>query len=129
MLVHLKPHIPISVDPHEISDARLPLSDQLALEVACGLLERGQPHRTVSTIREHRLLNTPLRRTSFVIPDDGTMHHGLKRKGMTLMLLWDEPVSQHTEERTHSYSQFCENYRRYALRLKRFMRQNHRADD
>ncbi len=81
------------------------------------------------TTLERRLLNTPLRRTSFVTPDYGAMHQELKRKGMTLMLLWEEHISQHTEERTHSYSQFCENYRRYAQRLKRSMRQIHRAGE
>lgn len=45
------------------------------------------------------------------------------------MLLWEEYVAQHPEQSTWRYSQFCENYRRYALRLKRSMRQIHRAGE
>jgi transposase len=48
---------------------------------------------------------------------------------MTLMLLWEEYVAQHPQQSTWRYSQFCENYRRYALRLKRSMRQIHRAGE
>ena len=78
---------------------------------------------------ERRLFNAPIKRTSYVIPDYGAVHQELKLKGMTLLLLWEEHVKQHPEERTHSYSQFCENYRRYAQRLKRSMRQVHRAGE
>ena len=47
---------------------------------------------------------------------------------MTLMLLW-QYVEAHPGQSTWCYSQFCENYRRYALRLKRLMRQIHRAGE
>lgn len=36
---------------------------------------------------------------------------------------------QHSGQAIHSYSQFCENYRRYAKTLKRSMRQIHRAGE
>ena len=65
----------------------------------------------------------------FVEPDWSRMHRELDRKGMTLMLLWQEYVEAHPEQSTWRYSQFCENYRRYALRLKRSMRQIHRAGE
>ena len=48
---------------------------------------------------------------------------------MTLMLLWEEHCHEHPDEPTHRYSQFCENYRRYAKTLKRSMRQIHRAGE
>ena len=38
---------------------------------------------------------------------------------MTLMLLWQEHTERHAGQNTHRYSQFCENYRNYAKRLKR----------
>jgi transposase len=48
---------------------------------------------------------------------------------MTLMLLWQEHSEQHPGESIHSYSQFCENYRQFAKKLKRSMRQVHRAGE
>ena len=62
-------------------------------------------------------------------PDYGRVHQELPRKGMTLMLLWQEYVAAHPGQATYRYSQFCERYRRYALRLKRSMRQVHRAGE
>ena len=76
-----------------------------------------------------RLAGTPQRASAFVRPDFARLHQELRRKGMTLMLLWQEHVSQHPGETTHSYSQFCENYRRFAKSLKRSMRQIHRAGE
>ena len=76
-----------------------------------------------------RLAGQPVRPSDFVRPDYGRLHQELRRKGMTLMLLWEEHVQAHPEESTHRYSQFCENYRRYAKTLKRSMRQIHRAGE
>lgn len=69
------------------------------------------------------------RPTHYVPPDYGRAHQELRRKGMTLMLLWEEYVAAHPGQSTYRYSQFCERYRRYALRLKRSMRQIHRAGE
>lgn len=63
------------------------------------------------------------RPTHYVPPDYGRPHQELRHKGMTLMLFWEEYVAAHPEQATYRYSQFCERYRRYALRLKRSMRQ------
>jgi transposase len=65
----------------------------------------------------------------YVPPNYGLVHQQLRRKGMTLMLLWEEYVAAHPDRPTYRYSQFCERYRRYALRLKRSMRQVHRAGE
>ena len=78
---------------------------------------------------QHRLVGAPQRASGFVVPDYGRMHQELRRKGMTLMLLWEEHATQHPGQNTHRYSQFCENYRRYAKTLKRSMRQIHRAGE
>ena len=76
-----------------------------------------------------RLLGAQQRASGFVAPDYARINQELRRKGMTLMLLWQEHVSQHPDASTHRYSQFCENYRRYAKSLKRSMRQIHRAGE
>jgi transposase len=81
------------------------------------------------TALHNRLLGTPHRASGFVQPDHGRIHQELRRKGMTLMLLWEEHRTQHPGQCTHRYSQFCENYRRYAKSLKRSMRQINRAGE
>ena len=65
----------------------------------------------------------------FVEPDRGRVHCELDRKGVTLMLLWEEYVATHPNERTWRYTQFCEHYKAFARRLKRSMRQHRRAGE
>ena len=64
-----------------------------------------------------------------VQPDYAQLHLELRRKGMTLNLLWEEYRAEHADQHTYSYSQFCDNYRRFAKQLKRSMRQTHRAGE
>lgn len=61
-------------------------------------------------------------------PDYARMHQELKRRGVTLQLLWEEYTAA-AAGRTYRYSQFCERYRQFAAGLKRSMRQIHRAGD
>lgn len=65
----------------------------------------------------------------YVQPDYAAIHLELKRKGVTLMLLWQEHQADNPEGRTYQYSQYCEHYRRWAKTLKRSMRQIHRAGE
>jgi transposase len=78
---------------------------------------------------ERRLLASPEKPRHHVQPDFGRIHHELRRKGVTLMLLWEEYRAEYAERQTYGYSQFCENYRQFAKRLKRSMRQIHRAGE
>ncbi|MGI9376187.1 IS21 family transposase [Eoetvoesiella caeni] len=78
---------------------------------------------------ERRLLVAPEQPRDHVQPDYGRLHQALRGKGMTLMLLWEEHRADHANAQTYSYSQFCENYRRFAKQLKRSMRQIHRAGE
>lgn len=66
---------------------------------------------------------------SFVEPDWGRIHRELDRKGVTLMLLWQEYVAAHPDGRTWRYTQFCEHYKAFAHTLKRSMRQHRRAGE
>ncbi|MDY7545062.1 IS21 family transposase [Glaciimonas sp. CA11.2] len=77
----------------------------------------------------HRLLVTPERTRDHVQPDYARLHHELRRKGMTLMLLWEEYRADYAQHQTYAYSQFCVNYRQFAKQLKRSMRQIHRAGE
>lgn len=61
-------------------------------------------------------------------PDFAHLHQELKRKGVTLQLLWEEYAAAHAGQ-AYRYSQFCLLYHRFAQTLKRSMRQVHRAGD
>ena len=85
---------------------------------------------------ERRLLSAAQQVPTYARPDYGRIHQELRRKGLTLMLLWEEYCAQASDEhsadnpvRALRYSQFCENYRQFAKRLKRSMRQTHRAGE
>ena len=96
---------------------------------AAGLSSWSQIQDMDETALHNHLLGTPVRSSDFVTPDYAKLHQELGRKGMTLMLLWQEHAEQHPGQAIHSYSQFCENYRRFAKKLKRSMRQVHRAGE
>ena len=76
-----------------------------------------------------RLLAGQDERGPCVLPDFALMHRELSRKGMTLMLLWQEYQAEYVGQRTLQYSQFCERYRQYVRTLKRSMRQIHVAGE
>lgn len=63
-----------------------------------------------------------------VEPDYFQMHQALKRKGVTLQLLWAEYVAVHGE-RGYRYSQYCNRYRQWRDRQRRSLRQIHLAGD
>ena len=61
-------------------------------------------------------------------PDYARIHQELKRKGVTLLLLWEE-YTQGAGDRAYQYTAFCTRYRDWSLTLKRSMRQAHRAGE
>lgn len=61
------------------------------------------------------------------LPDCVYLHTELKRKGVTLMLLWEEYLGEHPQG--FRYSHFCEIYRQWARKLKISMRQTHKAGE
>ena len=60
-------------------------------------------------------------------PDWAAVHRELKRKHVTLQILWDEYIERHPEG--YRYSRFCELYRAWAARLSVTMRQSHAGGD
>lgn len=62
------------------------------------------------------------------IPDFEYIHKELKRKGVTLQLLWEEYYETH-QERSYSRTQFCALYREWRKKLNVSMRQHHKAGD
>jgi transposase len=60
-------------------------------------------------------------------PDWAAVHRELKRKHVTLQMLWDEYVERCPAG--YRYSRFCELYRGWASRLSVTMRQSHAGGD
>ncbi len=61
------------------------------------------------------------------IPDWSDLHRDLKRKGVTLQLLWEEYKANHPDG--YQYSWFCERYRQWRSKLDVVMRQDHKAGE
>lgn len=62
-----------------------------------------------------------------LLPDFGYIHTELKKKGVTMQLLWDEYAADHPGG--YRYSQFCNLYRIFRGRLNLSMRQIHKAGE
>jgi transposase len=60
-------------------------------------------------------------------PDWAAVHAELKRKGVTLLLLWREYRAVHRDG--YGYSRFCAIYQKWRARLSPTMRQVHQAGD
>ena len=79
----------------------------------------------------HRLgkaRDVPARSQRYGAPDTAAIHQELKKKGVTLQLLWEEYRARDPEHSYH-YAQFCVYYRRYRDSLARSLRQTHRAGE
>ena len=61
------------------------------------------------------------------VPDWSHVNRELRRKGVTLTLLWHEYKAAHPEG--YQYSWFCDQYRAWAGTLDLVMRQEHRAGE
>ena len=60
-------------------------------------------------------------------PDWPTVHRELKRKHVTLVIVWDEYIAANAGG--YSYSRFCELYRGFESKLSPTMRQTHAAGE
>ncbi len=104
------------------------VSKYLALADACGL-----DWEAAQALDERQLTARLLPRTnaagSYVEPDWAAIHRELDRKGVTLMLLWQEYQAANAERRTWGYTQFWTHYKNYVRTLKRSMRQHRLAGE
>ena len=99
------------------------------LAAACGLDWPMVATLSEAALERRLLAGRADRPSHYVAADYGQVHHEMRRKGMTLSLLWEEYVEAHPGQATWRYTQFCENYHRYRLLLRRSMRQIHRAGE
>ena len=60
-------------------------------------------------------------------PDWPAVHREMKRKHVTLLIVWDEYIAQ--SPGGYSYSRFCELYRAFETKLSPTMRQTHAAGE
>jgi transposase len=67
-------------------------------------------------------------RRGLASPDWAAVHRDLRRKGVTLSLLWEEYRAAHPDD-GYGYSRFCDLYRRWEGRLSPVMRQHHVAGE
>lgn len=129
-VIRLKWHARLS---HESIATTLNVSKGVVAKYVGLASAAGLDWETVQDWSEQRLSTALLPRSTtsqpFVEPDWGRIHRELDRKGMTLMLLWQEYVASHPEQRTWRYTQFCEHYKTFTSRLKRSMRQHRRAGE
>ena len=93
--------------------AGLTYKESLALDDAA-LAARLQPQRHAQS--------------EFAQPDFARVHRELRRKGVTLQLLWEEYRAQATGI-PYSRSRFCERYLEFRQHLRRSMRQTHVAGE
>ena len=61
------------------------------------------------------------------LPDWNALHEELKRKSVTLFLLWEEYKAVHPDG--YEYSRFCDLHREWAGKLPVWMRQDHQAGE
>jgi transposase len=108
--------------------SRPPVAEYVRRAPAAGL-SWPLPDSLDEATLERRLLatthNPPVLR--YPPPDWPHVHRELRRKGVTLFLLWQEYKAATPEG--VQYSQFCAAYRQWAGRLDLVMRQSHRAGE
>ena len=120
-----------------LSDRKIAQSLRVSRPTVAEYVRRAQaaglswplPDTLDDTALERRLFATaaptPIARRP--TPDWTIVHQELKRKGVTLLLLWQE-YKANTPDGLQ-YSQFCEAYRQWAGKLDLVMRQSHRAGE
>ena len=104
------------------------VSKYLSLAGAAGLDWKATAELDEALL-ERRLFGRSDNETQLVEPDFANIHIELRRKGVTLMLLWAEYRAAHEGQRTWAYTQFCGHYKAFAKTLKRSMRQQRRAGE
>ena len=113
---------------HSIRVRRPPVAEYVRRAQAAGL-SWPLPDALDEMALERRLLATaakpPVARRP--PPDWATVHPERKRKGVTLVLVWQEYKASPPDGL--QYSQFCEAYRHWAGQLALVMRQRHRAGE
>ena len=100
----------------------------LRLASACGLTWPLPEALDDSELEKRLYRQVAAREPTFAEPDYALVHQELKKKGVTLTLLWEE-YRQAVGERGYQYTAFCTRYKDWTGQLKHSMRQIHRAGE
>ena len=98
--------------------------------VAAAELAWPLPDDLTDTVLEDRLYGNAGTRQGYrrnVEPDWAMIHRELKRKHVTLSIVWDEYIAQNPDG--YRYSWFCDLYRAWEGKLSVTMRQSHAGGD
>ncbi len=99
---------------HEQIAAALHISKGVVAKYAGLASAAGLDWATISALGEagleQRLLAKPAKPASYAMPDYGRIHQELRRKGVTLMLLWEEYQAENADRQPYRYTQFCEHW-------------------
>ena len=116
---------------------RIALSVGVSRSTVCDYLNRAQAAglswplpASMTEAEVEQLLFPPVPSVGSALrppPDWALMHQELRRKGMTLMLLWQEYKAAHPDGLRYSW--FCQSYRLWSGKLDLVMRQEHRAGE
>ena len=119
----LRPRTPIANSdasrPGRLGAARSTIQDNWKRATTAGV-NWPLPEELDDAALERLLYRRPLikRVQSFVEPDYATVHQELKKKGVTLTLLWEE-YKQSAGQAGYQYTAFCVRYAAWAGRLRR----------
>jgi len=113
---------------HSLGVSKGVVAKYLSLAGAAGLDWQATAELDEAAL-EQRLLGHGSAQTRVVEADFASVHIELRRKGVTLALLWQEYRAAHAGQRTWAYTQFCAHYKAFAQTLKRSMRQHRRAGE
>lgn len=108
---------PASVRKTRVRAAAAGLSWPLPPEMSDSLLE-AQLFSHVGTKQGHR---------RHVEPDWASIHRELRKKHVTLQILWEEYIARHPDG--YKYSRWCELYKSWEGRISVTMRQSHAGGD
>lgn len=103
------------------------VADYLARARVSGLTWPFPQGMTEEKLYDQLFLPVSAAKTERARPDWEQIHRELRKKGMTLRLLWREYRDQYPEGL--GYSQFCNYYQRYAKTMTPVMRQVHKAGE
>jgi len=95
-------------------------------------MESGLDWETMKELPDEELIgrlvvSAPLKTKKEREPDWSDVHRELRRKGVTLQLLWEEYLAGQPDG--YRYSWFCERYQRWKKNLPLVMRQVHRGGE
>lgn len=110
------------------SIARSSVADYVKRAEAAGLRWPLPENQSDTQIEELLYPSTPPSTPkAVVVPNWETVHLELKKKGVTLRLLWVEYLEKYPQG--YGYSQYCQLYRKWSGRIKPTMRLDHKAGE